>query len=415
MIATLSAEELIGRAIALRPTLVERAADTERRTYYSEDTHRDFLDAGFYRMFVPRRYGGLEVELTTFLRVVMEIAAGDLSTAWCLCLGSAHALHVATLFEERAQAELFGDGDFRSPAVAAPAGRAVRTDDGWDISGTWAYCSGAPYATHYMGQTFVAPAEPGGPPGQILLFVVPRSQWTMLDDWGDTLGLRGSGSHSIRMQHARVPAHCVLEGQWLLDTDTTTTPGLRLHGNPLYAGRTLSVFQSELGALAVGAVKGALEEYESLIRARKTQRPPIVDRYLDPDYQRWFGSAIGRVAAAEALLAAVSKRWAELCRLFAAEGRVFTREDDLQLNVVVREALNLAWTTMQDDLFRTAGTSAARNGERMERIFRDVAMDWGHFGNIVRDWAWRELARERLGLAPGVALKPDRPHVETRS
>jgi 3-hydroxy-9,10-secoandrosta-1,3,5(10)-triene-9,17-dione monooxygenase len=415
VIATQESAELVARAIALRPTLVERAPDTERRTFYSEETHRDFLEAGFYRMLVPRRYGGLEVDLTTFLRVVLEVAAGDLSTAWCLCLASAHALHLGTLFEERAQAELFGDGDFRSPAVAAPAGRAVRTDDGWEISGTWAYCSGAPYATHYMGQTFEASAEPGGPPGQILLFVVPRSQWTMLDDWGDTLGLQGSGSHSIRMERARVPGHHVLESRWLVDTDTTNAPGLRLHGNPLYAGRTLSVFQSELGALAIGGVKGALEDYESLIRARKTQRPPIVERYLDPDYQRWFGSAIGRVAAAEALLVAISKQWAELCRRFAEEGRVFTREDDLELNVVAREALNLAWTAMQEDLFRTAGTSAARNGERMERIFRDVAMDWGHFGNIVRDWAWRELARERLGLAQGVALKPDRPHVEVRS
>ena len=47
----------------------------------------------------------------------------------------------------------------------------------------------------------------------------------MLDDWGDTLGLRGSGSHSIRIERARVPAHLVLEGQWLVDTDTTQTPG----------------------------------------------------------------------------------------------------------------------------------------------------------------------------------------------
>jgi 3-hydroxy-9,10-secoandrosta-1,3,5(10)-triene-9,17-dione monooxygenase len=414
-VSATSEEALIARAVALRPLLVEQAPETERRTYYSQEIHREFDAAGFYRMLVPRRYGGLEVELTTFLRVVLEVAAGDLSSAWCLCLASAHALHVGTLFGEQAQRELFGNGDFRTPAVAAPAGQAVRTGDGWEISGTWAYCSGAPYATHYLGQTFEAPAEPGGPLGQILLFVAPRSEWTMLSDWGDSLGLRGSGSHSIRLDRARVPAHHVLENQWLLDTDTTKTPGLALHGNPLYAGRTLSVFQSELGALAVGAVKGALDEYESILRSRKTQRPPIIDRQLDPDYQRWFGSAIARVAAAEALIVGVSKRWAEHCRAFAQTGRVFTREDELALNVVAREALTLAWTTMQEDIFRTAGTSAARNGERMERIFRDVAMDWGHFGNVIRDWAWRELARERLGLAKGTALKPDRPHAKAGS
>jgi 3-hydroxy-9,10-secoandrosta-1,3,5(10)-triene-9,17-dione monooxygenase len=266
-----------------------------------------------------------------------------------------------------------------------------------------------------MGQTFEAPAEPGGPLGQILLFVAPRSEWAMLDDWGDSLGLRGSGSHSIRMERARVPAHHVLESQWLVDTDVASAPGLRIHGNPLYAGRTLSVFQSELGALAIGGVKGALDEYATIIRTRRTQRPPIVERYLDPDYQRWYGAAVARVAAAEALLYGVSRRWAEHCREFAQSGREFSREDDLTLNVVVREALALAWTTMQEDLFRTAGTSAARNGERTARIFRDVAMDWGHFGNIVRDWAWRELARERLGLTAGPALKPDRPHAVVAS
>jgi 3-hydroxy-9,10-secoandrosta-1,3,5(10)-triene-9,17-dione monooxygenase len=406
---------LVERATALRPALAERAAETERLTYYSEETHRDFLDAGFYRMLVPKRFGGLELDLPIFLRVILEVAAGDMSAAWCLCLASGHALNVATLYGEQAQVELFGDGDFRAPAVAAPAGSATRTDDGWEISGTWAYCSGAPYATHYVGQTFEAPAETGGPPGQILLFAVPRDQWTMLDDWGDSLGLKGSGSHSIRIEGARVPAHWVLENQWLVDTDTSSAPGPRIHRNPLYAGRTLSVFQVELAALATGAVKGALDVYEGLLRTRKTQRPPIVDRYLDPDYQRWFGLAIGRVAAAEALVAQVGNRWLELGRRVVEEGRPFTREDDLRLNIVGREALTLAWTAMQEDLFRTAGSSAARNGEPMERIFRDIAMDWSHFGNIVRDWAGRELARERLGLVTGPALKPDRPHQDVRA
>ena len=112
------------------------------------------------------------------------------------------------------------------------------------------------------------------------------------------------------------------------------------------------------------------------------------------------------MACAETLLAGVASRWSGLCSAFAQEGRPFTREDDLRLNVVAREALTLAWTALHEDLFRTAGTSAARSGERIERIFRDVAMDWGHIGNVTRDWAWRELARERLGLVGGAALRP---------
>jgi 3-hydroxy-9,10-secoandrosta-1,3,5(10)-triene-9,17-dione monooxygenase len=249
----------------------------------------------------------------------------------------------------------------------------------------------------------------------MLLFVIPRRQWSMIEDWGDTLGLRGSGSHSIQVDAALVPGHCVLESQWLVDTDTTRSPGLALHGNPLYAGRTLSVFQSELSGLATGALRGALEEYESIIRTRRTQRPPIVARHLDPDYQRWYGQALAAAAAAETLIAAVARRWSGYTRAVARDGRVFTREDDLGLNVLAREALTLVWTSLQEDILRTAGTSATRNGGRIERFFRDVAMDWGHTGNVTRDWAWRELARERLGLVEGAALRPDRPHVEARS
>lgn len=410
-----SAAELIARARALRPALIERAPATEARTYYSEETHRDFLEAGFYRMLVPRRYQGYEVDLVTFYRVIVEVAHADVSTAWCLCLASSHAHNVASMFGEEAQAAIFGDGDFRCPAVAAPAGQGVRTADGWEISGTWGYCSGSPYATHYMGQTFTAPAEPGGRPGAMLLFVAPRDRWTRLDDWGRTLGLKGSGSHSITMDRAPLPPEFVLENAWLVDADPAGNPGYRIHGNPLYGGRTLAIFQAGLAALAIGGVKGAIDEYEELIRTRRTQRPPIIPRFQDPDYQVWFGRAIGRVAAAEAALIGLLRRHEELCRRSVEDGVAYSREDDLRLNSVAREALTLAWTALQDDIFRTGGSSAAVNGQRLERIYRDVSMDWSHFGNILRDWTGRELAHEHLGLAAGPALKPDQVHTVARA
>ena len=402
--------ELVAVAEELRPRLVELQAETEERTYYSEEMHEAFVEAGFYRMLVPKRYGGFELDLGSFWRVIIAIARGCPSTAWCLCLAAGHALQTGELFEEDVQAELFGDGHFLCPAVAAPAGSARKVEGGWELTSTHAYSSGAPYATHYMGQTFAAPEEPGGAPGPLLLFVAPREDWTMLDDWGDTLGLKGSGSHSVRFENAFIPDRFVLENTWMVDTDVTGgTPGSRIHGNPMYAGRTLAFFEGELAAIMIGAVQGALDEYEEILRTRRTQRPPIVTRLEDPDYQRWFGLAVGKVATAEAALLQVADQWHELCRRSVEDGVPFTREEDLRLNMVAREALTLAWEAMQGEIYRTAGSSAARAGQRMERIFRDMAIGWGHFGQIVRDWTAREWAREHLDLVAEVT-KPDRLH-----
>jgi len=393
-----SAATLIARAAALRPLLVEQQAETEARTYYSESTHQAFLDAGFYRMFVPRRFGGYEVDLPTFYQVIMEIARGCPSTAWCLCLGSGHSLQVGAWFGERAQAELFGDGDFRCVAVGAPAGSARPTADGWELSGTWSYGSGAPYATHLMGHTFADDGTANGASRRSLLFIAPRSEWRMLDDWGDTLGLRGSGSQSIEIDRGRIPDDFVLEGISMVDVDVSGgTPGSRLHGNPLYGGRTTSFFQGELSAIMIGAVRGAIDAYQELLMTRATPLPPIVPRRSDPEYQRWLGSALARVETAEAALVRMAQRYMELCRRNVEGAEPFSRKDDLLLGAVGREAMTLAWDVMHGIVFRTAGTSAARSGHRIERVFRDMAMGWGHLASVMGDWALRELGREHLG------------------
>jgi 3-hydroxy-9,10-secoandrosta-1,3,5(10)-triene-9,17-dione monooxygenase len=300
--------------------LIERQGETEALTRYPASTHDDFTRAGFYQLLVPRRFGGLEVDLSTFWRVLVAIARGCPSTAWCYGVAAGTALQVGAWFEEQTQAEVFGDGHFISPTVAPPAGVAARERSGWILNGTHRYASGAPYATHFVGQTFADAVDTDGR-RSLLLFVAPRSSWTMLDDWGDLLGLKGSGSNSVHFADAYIPSRYVLENVSMVDVDLGDTgPGWRLHGNPMYAVRTAFVFQSEIAAIMIGAAKGALDEYESIIKARTTQRPPIVARYLDPDYQRWFGIALGKIATAEAALLQASEQYLQSCREAAQQG-----------------------------------------------------------------------------------------------
>jgi 3-hydroxy-9,10-secoandrosta-1,3,5(10)-triene-9,17-dione monooxygenase len=391
----LTEEEMIARAVALRPRLIAEQEETERRTFYSQEMHEQFLAAGFYHLYVPRRYGGYEFDVPTYVRVVQEVARGCVSTAWCMGLAMNHALMVGSWWPPEAQDEIFAGGDFRAGSVAAPVGTATAAGDGWEINGQVAFASGTPYSTYYMGQAMLP--NPGDGPPPMLLFVAPREQWEMLDDWGDMLGLKGSGSHSIRFDDTRIPAHWGLQGN-MIDIDVAGgTPGSRLHGNPMYAGRAMSVFTISLAAVTVGAAYNMLDEYERLMRTKTTGLPPFAPRIEDREYQRFYGRALTHIATAEAALYQAADRHMELCRRNVEDGIDYTYGDDMLVAGIAREVLLMCWNVIDDDLFQTVGASVARDGERTARIFRDMAVATAHRNLQLRDMWYGEIGRAALG------------------
>jgi 3-hydroxy-9,10-secoandrosta-1,3,5(10)-triene-9,17-dione monooxygenase len=386
--------ELLERARALRPLLAERAAETEALRRPPEDVHRAVDGAGFYRLLMPSRYGGIETDIETYAKVWIEMARGDMSAAWCMCLMANHALQVGSWFPQEAQDEIFGaEGSFRAPAVIFPLSEpARRTADGWELHGTVSYCSGAPYCTHYLGQAMSEDGEP-------LVFVAPRSEFEVLDDWGELIGLKGSGSNSLRFDGGVVPRHWVLESTLMTDVDVSAgTPGLRLHGNPMYSGRTACFFSLTVACTMVGAALGALDEFERLLRTRTTGRPPFRPRMEDPEFQRFYGTALGKIRAAEAGLVRAAQLHTEHCRAAAEDGRPYTYADDMLVGVIARESGAAAWDAVQTWIYRYAGSSASRSGERLERIFRDMATGWGHFQTANDTFFHTELGRAALGL-----------------
>jgi 3-hydroxy-9,10-secoandrosta-1,3,5(10)-triene-9,17-dione monooxygenase len=404
----LTPREMVARAEALRPALLERQQETEELSYYPESTHRDFLEAGFYRILQPRRFGGYEFDVPTFVRVITEISRGCPSTGWCLCLASAHVLQVASLFPEQAQADLFGpDGEFRAASFGAPVGVGKRVDGGWELNGTFPYASGAPYSTHFMGQTMIPPEDPDGEPERMMLFVAPRSEWEMLDDWHGVLGMRGSGSNSVRFEGGRIPDHFTVPDVVMVDVDVTGgTEGSRLHGNPMYAGRTLGFFHAEFGAIVVGTAKAALDEYERIITTRKTTWPPHILRSLHPDYQRHLGKAMGQIATAEAAVIQGAEQFMERCRMGVEEDVPFDLETDQLLEAIGANASRLAWQAMEGILFHTGGSSGARDGQRMQRYFRDMATYWSHNTPSQSDTLAMRLGMLHLGLPPTELPEP---------
>nr|WP_042180176.1 acyl-CoA dehydrogenase family protein [Kibdelosporangium sp. MJ126-NF4]CEL14236.1 Pigment protein [Kibdelosporangium sp. MJ126-NF4]CTQ88604.1 Pigment protein [Kibdelosporangium sp. MJ126-NF4] len=392
--STVSADEMVARAEAIAAKLVSLQSETEHRTYYAPEIHDEIVAAGLYRLLVPRRYGGHELGADTFARVCMALSRGCPSSGWMYLFGAAHALVVGTLFEDQAQRELFSVGDFICPATVAPSGNATRVEGGWVINGTWRYCSGAPYATHFLGHTLVQ--QGNGHEPMPLMFVVPRESWRLENDWGEQLGLRGSGSHGISVTDAFVPSHHTREGFLSMVDATGDLPGRSLHSAE-YGGGPLSFMLLELGILAVGMAQGALDAYADLMRTRTTTFLPIVPRTEDPDYQFRFGEAAGMIATARAAVLDAVRQWRDLAERGPA---AITREQELRLALVGRESVRLCWRAVEGQLFPTAGSSSIRAGERFERVWRDMSMLHSHagLGTFLASMANRELAKVHFGL-----------------
>ncbi len=78
--------ELMRRASGLVPVLKERAARTEELRRVPTESVEDLLSLGLYRMGVPKRFSGVDVEYGVFLDVAAELGRGCPSTAWCYSL-----------------------------------------------------------------------------------------------------------------------------------------------------------------------------------------------------------------------------------------------------------------------------------------------------------------------------------------
>ncbi|WP_442542685.1 acyl-CoA dehydrogenase family protein [Arthrobacter sp. KN11-1C] len=379
----LSPDELVARAVDLRPRLRKLQSEHEQLGGYSREIHQEFLDAGFYRILQPRKYGGLEYGLDDFIRVGVEISRGDPGVGWSFILGAGHAFHVGSFFGEKAQEELFGQGAFIGPGRTIPAGKAVATDGGYRLTGTWDYCSGSMWSTHVLvvAPTFSADEDQLG----LQMFAVPRPDYTVLDDWGGdrTIGLRASSSNSVKIEDAFVPAHLAVPYDFREhELGSHGTPGYQLHKNPMYLGRTMTFFNAELVATQIGAAWAAVDEFEQLMESRAASFPPRLPRLAAPEYHRWFGQLLALADSAECLLLAGVRQYAELGQRWQATGEEFTPEQDARLRGVVQQAAQLAIQAVEI-AFTTAGSSSAKSGSPMEKYYRDVAMYKTH---IAAQW-----------------------------
>jgi alkylation response protein AidB-like acyl-CoA dehydrogenase len=93
------AAELKRRAVDLRPLLETHADETDARRRLPDAVVAAVTEAGLCRLMVPKRFGGYQTSIHTYIDVMAELGRGCGSTSWVASLINVCAW-LAALFPE---------------------------------------------------------------------------------------------------------------------------------------------------------------------------------------------------------------------------------------------------------------------------------------------------------------------------
>lgn len=228
------------------------AAEADRTRNLSPDVVAAIREAGFARHFVAARWGGSEGSFAELTRAVITVGEGCPATAWCASL-SAYSARFASHLPAEGHHALWGAGpDVVVATALIPAGKAVRTGGGWQLSGSWHYVSGVDFADW----TLVCAAVPGpeGPP-ELRFFALPSSAYSVQETW-DSVGMRATGSHTLVADGVLVPEHLSFARTEML-TGRNRDSDVPSHNVPFQAVGGLT-FVAPVAGAAIGAMNAAV-------------------------------------------------------------------------------------------------------------------------------------------------------------
>ncbi len=380
-------DELLEKAATLARQFAERADEIEKARCIPADIAQQMGRAGFYRMGVPQRLGGLESPPALNSRVLEILARGEASCAWVAFIGATSSTSLSGLPEAAARA-VFCDPAMLITGVYAPTGRAEKVAGGFRVSGRWQWGSGSQNAAWVLGGCmFTENGEPmrdrdGAPRTHMVL--MPHSEVQFLDTW-HVSGLCGSGSLDYQVEDLFVPEEHVVG---YLDEDREP-PG------PLYAFPGFTFLALGIGAVCMGIARAAIDELVALAASKKRvgSRKTVAEQQV---------SQIALARAEADLRSARLFYYDTLQDLWraATDGQAFLVEQRRDLRLATTNAV-LRSVGVVDAMYGLGGGSAVYSSSRLQRCFRDIHVAKTHI--MVSQQTLETVGAHFFGLEPNVS------------
>jgi alkylation response protein AidB-like acyl-CoA dehydrogenase len=361
------------------PSIAARAGEADRLGELPAGDLDDLRAAGLLGLLVPLRLGGQGGTFAAWADAARVLAEGSGSTALALNMHTSVVGALAGTPDELARAmgapeSYFAARDRVLAQAAAGSFIAVamsergagsrlsglrtsyrREGDGYRITGLKSFCSGASHADLYFVAARAAGDDTSGndtsgndgqPAGKVSHFLVPAGAGVTVEPNWDTLGMRGTGSHDLRLD-VRVPADALIGG---------------LEGLSLLIAQIMPQWLVASYA-AVYAGVGRATFNAGIEHARGRTAPGLANGLVGlPAVRARFGRADVALAALDLVVDECARR------VDADPGSPAT-------NSWVWRAKLLAGQTAQDvatSIVEACGTAVTRRGHPLERLYRDA-------------------------------------------
>jgi indole-3-acetate monooxygenase len=377
---------LVAAARALGPGILAERDRIEAGRRLPEELARELARQGFFRIFLPEAYGGLDLTPTQGLEVLEELARFDASVAWCVWNGNTHWI-AAQLSPEAAHA-VHTKAEVVTANSTRASGVAEIVSGGFRVNGRWSLVSGCELSAWMV---LLCVVHDGGKPRltssgapETRFVVLPAQDCEIIDTW-TVGGLRGTGSHDVTVRDVFVPAshaagfndpHVLPQPRYRMPPFCRVIPGL--------------------GAMTLGIARTAISSLTELAADKQLQRSMQILREN-------HGAQL-RLAEAEALV-----RSARLYLFDSVERLWRTLLETGTAPIEMRaDARMAAWHAVfsaakaVDLMYAAAGATALYTSSPLERAFRDVHAITQHIG--VHSRVMETAGRVLFGLDPDTPL-----------
>jgi 3-hydroxy-9,10-secoandrosta-1,3,5(10)-triene-9,17-dione monooxygenase len=367
--ADVSYEEAKERAHTLIPLLKSNVELTEKTTFLPKHIVDAIHDTGLFRYQQPKMWGGMEVDFRGFMEIPYILGLGCPSTAWVFANIASHHRQLAQ-WPVEAQEEVWGkDPDaLIASGIAYPQGHGKKVDGGILLTGHWGFSSGVDISSWNMLACTIKDQD-----NKVIdwcMCLVPKEDYEIIDDW-QTMGMKGTGSRSVKCKDIFVPQHRVLSMH--VHQPGFHFPGWKVHTNPMFRVPNSAVGGNGIAGAMIANAQTMLSETIAWIKEKSTSYTGAKMSDI-PTLQMKIATAGAKIDAAYTWLMSNCIE----AEMVYKNGQSFDIETKLKYRRNTAIGMKMANEAV-DLLHELLGANGIYEKHSFERMFRDAHASAGHF------------------------------------